>query len=272
MKFIFLLISFFVLVHTGSSQDALKKISEIKAKGITQVGVDRLGNFFTVTSGGAIKKFDPNGKVLEKLKVGKVNVTLLEGWYHPTIFIYDRKKQTVTTFDRHFESKRETIIDPSIAVEPFLICPRGDNRMLVLDAGDYSIKLVNPFGNTVQSEFTIDRSVISESPEFVYMREYQNMIFLLDRKKGIIILNNIGKVITTIPAPGLSNFNFFGEEIYFFHDQKLNFFDLYTEEVRSVPMNKNYRFVLATDERIITISEKNTIELFELPALLTKKN
>ncbi len=273
MKSIFILtslIAFNCLV--GEAQPAPQKIKEIKSGEVTQLMVDRLGNFFTVTRSGEIKKYDPDGKVISKLKSRTITPTLVEPWYHPSIFVFDRKAQRYSFYDRHFENVRQYSIEPSWAIEPYLICPRSDNRLLVLDKADYSIKVVNPLTNQVQSEFLIDAALVSGDPEFIYLREYQNLIFLLDRKSGIIILNNIGKVINKISVAGLNNFNFFGEEIYYFTDNRINFFDLYTEESRFLPLERNYRFALITDERIIGITDKNKIILYSYQPLISDNN
>jgi hypothetical protein len=248
---------------SGIAQPAPKKIKELKSKEVAQLVVDRLGDFFTVTTSGEIKKFDPDGKMFSRLKSRTIKPTLVEPWYHPSIFVFDRNNQKYFFFDRHFENVREYAVEPSWAVEPFLICPRGDNRLLVLDKADYSIKLVNPLTNQLQSEFAIDAALVASNPEFSYMREYQNMIFLLDSKSGIIILSNIGKLISKIEVAGINNFNFFGEEMYYLSENKINFFDLYSEEKRTIPLDGNYRFALATDERIIAVSDKNKIVLYE---------
>ena len=268
MKFLFPLFIIYSLSYPCLAQNSLKKVKDIPSKEVTHLMVDRLGNFFTVTRSGEVKKYDPNGKVLARLKDKKIKITLLEPWYHPAVFIYDQKKQAIYSFDRNLENRKEGIVEPSVAVEPYLVCPRGDNRLLILDAGDYSIKVVNPLTNTLQSEFSLGEELVASQPEFVYLREYQNLIFLLDRKSGIWILNNIGKLVNRIEATGLNNFNFFGEEVYYLKGNQLQFFDLYTEETRSINLSNNYRFALTTDERIITIDQKNLISIFELPSSL----
>lgn len=265
-SFLYFIASIFSFGST-CAQNQLKRIGQIKTKELEQLMVDRLGNFFTVTSG-EIRKHDPNGKVIAKAKTRGTHISLLEPWYHPTIFTYDHKKQTITTFDRLFENRRTQSVEPSLAVEPYLICPKSDNRVLILDGGDYSIKVVNLLTNTVQSEFMLEATITQSNPKFTYMREYQNMIFLLDPEVGIIVLNNVGRLITTIEASQLQNFNFFGEEIYYLKNQQLEFWDLYTEEIRTIPLDANAKFVLTTDERIIVGTRQKTIQLYELPSFL----
>ena len=73
----------FVLLH-GQSQTIVRKIKDIKATNVTQVAVDRLGNFFIVSKNNSVQKFNSDGKKTASLK-GR-NITLLEPWYHHYFF------------------------------------------------------------------------------------------------------------------------------------------------------------------------------------------
>jgi hypothetical protein len=257
LVFVFTLITS-PLLH---SQTIIKKIKEFKSGEVTHVTVDRLGNFFLVTKNGSIKKYDAQGKVLASLK-GK-SVSLIEPWYHPVIFLYDQKKQNYTTYGRLFENEKITSVEPAWAIEPTLVCPSNDNKLWLYDQADASIKKVNPFSKEVLVEFNLDTLQFKTKPLFTHLREYQNMIFLIDKNSGIIILSNIGKQINKIVKSGIQNFNFYGEELYYLDDNSIKFFDLYTEETRQIKIESESRFVLVTDERIILINRTNRVSLFD---------
>jgi hypothetical protein len=247
----------FLFCNLSKAQN-LKKVKEIKAGKIESVAIDRLGDFFLVFKNGEIKKYDASGKVLASLKKEK-NTTLLEPWFHPKIFVYDQQGQQVAIYDRNFQSPDIRQLDPSIAIKPLLACPTNDNKLLVLDGADFSIKKVNPANNEVTAEFYIDSA--ESKPNFIYMREYQNLIFLLDKNSGIVIYNTVGKKINQLKTHA-NNFGFFGEELYFLEEEKIVFFDLYTEKIRLVNVGKG-KFALVSDERILLVKENGRVTLFE---------
>ena len=109
------------------------------------------------------------------------------------------------------------------------------------------------------TEFYVD--FVESKPNFVYMRDYQNLIFLLDKNSGVVIYNTIGKKINRLKTDA-NNFGFFGEELYFLQDDKVVFFDLYTEKIRLVNVGKG-KFVLVSDERILLVKENGRVTLFE---------
>jgi hypothetical protein len=256
-----MLIFAFLLYSQVQSQIPLKKIKEFKSSEIIQSSVDRLGNFFLVLKMGSIKKYDPQGKVTASLK--EKNITLLEPWYHPSIFIYNKKKQSYATYGRNFENESQTPIEPAWAIDPALVCPSNDNKLWLFDQADASIKKVNPLTSEVLIEFSVDTTKFKTKPDFTQLREYQSMIFLLDKNSGIVILSNIGKQINKIEKVGIGNFNFFGEELYYLDGNSIKLFDLYTEETREIKVEGNNKFALVTDERIILVNKMNRVLVLE---------
>lgn len=253
---------FFLLLSISLPAQIIgKKIKEIKAKHIKQVSVDRLGNFFLVFKNGVIKKYDANGSVTTSTN-GKIT-TLIEPWYHPSIFIYNQTKQTFSVLGRNFENEKITSLESAWAIEPILVGPSNDNKLWIFDKADASLKKVNQFSTEVLTEFYLDTAQFKTPPLFTYLREYQNMVFLLDRNSGIIILNNIGKQINKIEKAGIENFNFFGEELYYLNDSSIIFYDLYSEETHELKVSGENKFALVTDERVILVDKKNKVSLFD---------
>jgi hypothetical protein len=246
-----------LFVLDGQTQQ-LTKIKEWSAGEITHVSVDRMGNFFLLSKKGGIKKYDPNGKVMASLP--KRKPTLIEPWYHPSIFIYDREAQKYFSFGRFFEDVKEYKLAPEFAIEPYLVCPTHDNRLWILDKADYSLKKINPLTQEVVNEFVL--STESSTPEFNYLREYQNLLFLQDKNYGIWIVNTLGKIITKIEIKNPGNFSFFGQELYYLENNTVRFVDLLTEARHELVMEGDLKFAIITDERVLTVSVKNRISLY----------
>jgi hypothetical protein len=256
LRFTIVLILFLHWQFEGKSQSTLTKIKEWKTKEIENVSVDRIGNFFLVYKKGGIRKYAPNGKVMATLSKSKP--TLLEPWYHPSIFIYNRETQKYFLYGRFFENVKELKLAPEFAIEPYLICPTHDNRLWILDKIDYSLKKVNPLTQEVINEFTLNTG--SATPMFSFLCEYQNLIFLKE-KNAIWIINTMGKVINKIESNQLGNFGFFGQELYYLEKNKIHFINLLTEDRYEIALEGDVQFAVVTDERIMSVS-KNKISLY----------
>jgi len=258
IRFVFLVSVLSVLFASEvSSQTQLTKIKEWRSKEIENISVDRMGNFFLVLKKGDIKKYDPNGKVMASL--AKQKPTLIEPWYHPSIFIYHRQTQKYFSYGRFFETMQEHKLPPEFAIEPYLVCPTHDNRLWIYDKADHSLKKINPLNNELLNEFVLD--IGTSSPGFTSLRDYQNLIFLQE-KNAIWIINTLGKVINKIESNQLGNFGFFGQELYYLENNTIHFFDLLTEARYEVKLEGNLKFALVTDERILTVSISNNVFLY----------
>jgi hypothetical protein len=257
-------IPFFVFIlfigSTGYSQTNLKKIKEWKASQVDLITVDRLGNFFLVTHKGKIKKYDATGKLVAS--VSKTTPTLIEPWYHPSIFVYSRKSQTYSMYGRNFEDRKDYTIEPALAIEPTLVCPTHDNKLWILDKADWSLKKVNPLTNEVIQEFTLDTSLVKATTDFIYLREYLNLIFLVDKNSGILILNHLGKVIEPIAIQNPGQVYFYGDELYYLENNTLKFFNLLTEQRHEVKLPDETSQSVMTDELILTLNNRNRVSLY----------
>lgn len=246
--------------HISHAQTDLKKIKGWKEKNVSSITLDRLGDFFIIHKNGTIKKYDPTGKQIASLS--KASPTLVEPWYHPSIFIYSRQKQIYSLYGRNFENRVDYTIDPALAIEPYLVCPTHDNKLWILDKADWSLKKVIPGSSEVIQEFTINPENINANAEFTYLREYLNLIFLVDKNSGILVLNHLGQEIEIIPVKNLQQFYFFGEELYYLENNQLKFFNLRTEETYHVNLPGTIVHALMTDEYILTINSKNLLTLY----------
>jgi hypothetical protein len=246
------------LFYQTAAQGDLKKIKEWQVKEVESVTVDRLGNFFLTFKKGGIIKYDPNGKRMAVLK--KTKPTLLEPWYHPAIFIYDRPRQKYFSYGRFFENPQEKNIEPQFAIEPYLACPTHDNRLWVLDHADYSLKNINPRTEEVIREFVIPAT--GHSPVFTFLREYQNFLFLEEKDHGIWIVSPLGALIRKLEIKGMGNFNFFGQELYYLENNTLRFINLVTGDTSEIKLPGKVKFALITDERLLTVSDNFKITLY----------
>jgi len=251
------LASLLLVVAQGQT---LKKVKEFKPGKIENITIDRLGDFFIMLKNGTITKYDANGKVLATVTLPQ-SPTLLEPWFHPRIMAYNQREQTYTLYDRNLENPISQKVDPAVAIRPMLACPTNDNQLLVLDQADWSIKKVNAATNQVMDEFYLDSTQFGRKPDIRLIREYQNLIFILDQNAGILFYNSVGKKINRI-YPASANFGFFGEELYYLQPGKIVFFDLYTEKTRELKV-PDARWALVSDERVMLVSDKGKVTLYE---------
>lgn len=263
MKVLTLVLTLFLYTNVKAQ---LTKVVELDLKKVTTCSVDRLGNFYFINGDGILRKYDPDGKLLSQTKKSVTPLTLIEPWNPLKVFIYDRGSKKYTHLDHNLEVLEVTTLEPSLSISPTLFCPANEaNKGWILDEADYTLKRVNLSTKEIEFEATLPEEWVVE-PQFVFMREYQNMVFLLDKNAGIYILNNLGKQIKAIEVKGLTFFNFMGEELCYRKGNDVILFDLYTAEtikIADISKFKNVINTVITDERLAVLTPEK-VEILKL--------
>lgn len=242
---------------------AQKKIRSVTiADKVIYATVDRPGELYLVSNTGRIRRFDSNGNLLSEY-TNQSPPTLFDPRDGSRLFIYYHEGQRYAYLSPSFEITNSQTIDPSVAVDPWLMCVSGDHNLWILDAADLSLKRVNVLTSSLEVDYKIGDDLVKQPAEITYMREYQGFLFLLHRTKGILIFNKMGKRIKTIERPQLQYFNFLGEELYYPENNALKFLNLFTAETREIPLTNPGEFMLMTDERIYTV-EGSSVGFFSL--------
>ena len=240
-----------LLLFISTSAPAQQKIKTLSLSDtILFSAIDRPGDFYVITRSGQIQRFDVQGKLTLVYKAPEVP-TLFDPRDGARLFAYYRSDQHYEYLNPSFQITSSFKIDPSFAIQPWLIAPSGDHKLWMLDQADNSLKKVEVRASQVEVEIVVDSASIGDVEAFTTMREYQNFLFLLNPFKGLYIFNSLGKHIKTIESAGIKNFNFLGEELYFLVGGKLGFFNLFTTETRYMNVEPAYTEALVTEQRLI---------------------
>lgn len=235
-----------------------KKITSIEISNVESAYVDRPGDLYVLLKDKTLKKFDTLGMpVSEQVLDAPTTYDPRDGSRQ---FIYSQQSQRFAFFSP--ETKLEYLIEQQYAIDPVLACASGDNQVWILDRSDWSLKRVNPSQQKVIAEASIDQKQFTKTPEFMFIREYQNFLFLIERNSGILIFNSLGKQIKKLSASKIEYLNFLGEELYYKVNDKLLFYDLFDSSTREVSTDPACKFVLLTDVRKYIVYQ-NRIEIFK---------
>jgi len=258
-----------------------EKIKTIKTTTeIIQATVDRAGDFYVILSTGEIRKYDKQGEFLSSFRHNGVPA-LFDPTNPAKLFVYYKDTQEYAWLSPNLEASAFLKIDPSFAIEPALLCPSGERDLWILDAADFSMKKiifkridreVNRLqqktsagiqrDTVIANEFIVKSEAITSAHSLTSIREYQNVLFLFDKKQGIGIYNAFGKQIRFIGVKNLKGYNFLGEELYFIEDKKIKFLDMFTGDKRELVLKNTADFVVLTDERMVLI-KNDQIDLYE---------
>ena len=236
-----------------------KKITIETFSEIVWAGVDRPGDLFLVLKTGEVQKFNKAGK-----KIGshgfKVSPTLFDPMDGVQSFFYFRDDKLFGKLSSDLESVTQHPLDPAFAITPWLVCPTL-HELWILDSIDFTIKKTKMNSATISLEGALKHLPNKKITDYLYMREYQNYLFLLDKNEGIHMFNSLGNFVRTVGEKEILLFGFLGEELYYSKDNALILIDLYTNERRSLPIGVPCRHALVTDDTMYAVAEKSVIIL-----------
>lgn len=248
------------IVTSGFGQLRSGKVANIELESKAQSAyLDRAGDLYVITTSNHLHKI--SGNRVEYSTALTTSPTIFDPRDGSHLFLYSREAQEYTIMLPDLSARPAVSIDPAYAVAPFLVCPSGEQHLLILDSADWSLKKINRTTRAVMYETIILNEVVDPS-SLTYLREYQNFVFLLNRKKGISIFNMMGKRLKEIEESDISYISFLGEEIYFLKEAKLNFFNLFTAETRTLDVPPSADFVFVTDEAAFVL-EGNIVQVFK---------
>lgn len=250
-----------LLLFTALSALAQDKVKSIPLNDpLLYTAIDRTADFYVVTGSGQIQRFNPDGKLTLLFKAPEPP-TVFDPRDGARIFAYYRSDQHYEYLSPSFRTISSYKIDPSFAIQPWLICPSGDHKIWILDKADHTLKKINVRDSEVEVEVVVDSATTGRAQSFTSMREYQNFVFLLDPSKGIHVFNSLGNHVRSIESHGIRSFNFLGEELYYLQNGRVHFFNLFTADTRNMSVSPHYSDALVTDERLILFGAER-IDIF----------
>lgn len=225
---------------------------------VDQVSVDRLGGLY-LFGNQSLMHLDTDGKILDTRDTFQnSNPIIFETWNPLRIWIYDgaNNRFQARLLDHFLDDTFPALqIDSALAIEPIAIIPGNDNHTAWVMDLDYSVKFIELLNNKIlsESEPIFERATIMPTIQF---RAHQGFLFILTKGHEILVVSRTGKIVKKIKSPQATWLGVLGEDIYFHSPGKLTFIDIYTGDSYTVPVSANAQFVVATDERIFEIENK----------------
>ncbi|HQQ97922.1 MAG TPA: hypothetical protein PLX35_11695 [Cyclobacteriaceae bacterium] len=220
---------------------------------IIWAGVDRASDLIIQLKSGVVEKINLAGKRVGRYKFDQVP-TLIDPLDGAQAFFFQRNSGKYGTLSSDLAFATLIDLEPSLAVTPWLICPML-HELWILDVGDFTLKKTASNAAT-QGWETLLPPVVSRNPDdLIYMKEYQNYVFLLDRSAGVHVFNSLGRYVKTISEKGATYFGFLGGETYFANGNKIIYVDLFTGDIRNQEISL-CRSSFPVDENIFLVYDR----------------
>ncbi len=249
-----LLFCFWQLASTGQSifYDTLDVGSEI-----TAFSQDRAGNFFLALKGGSITKYNNKQDSLISYSPSKLgDITLIEAWHGFKIFTFYQEFQDFTILDRYLSRDIRYALSQSSQNYVDMCTYTRDQNLWVYEENQLRLLKINLNLREIEIDVPLEFIISSQDHRITFMKEYQNLVFLVDELSGIYIFDNLGNYLRKISSIGIQHCSFKKDRIYYITNNQIHVVGLYKEEhqVIDLPADK-YLGIIASNSSLLLVTK-----------------
>ena len=266
MRYIKLILIYFISLANIQAQVSLQLINSVSALGLDKASQDSYGNLYVCDKKGNINKYDSLGTFLLNYSPQKLgNVTLIEASNTIKIFAFYRDFQEYTLLERFLGPMPNSAFNQDQIGFARQATLSSDYNIWLIDDTDFSLKKYDRQFNKVLNKTSLDLTLDARDYDITFLREYQSNLYLCDRLSGVLVFDSFGSYKKKIPFKGIDFFSFHDDELYYFQNDSLHFFHLYlfnTHEI-ALPINKKYFKAFFFNQKIYAI-RPDGIDIYRL--------
>ena len=236
--------------------------SLLVADEITAFSQDRTGNIFLTFKGGAITKFSPSMDSLISFSPEKLgDITLLEAWHGFQIFAFYAEFQEFVLLDRFLTRDTRYRLSQSSSNYVDMCAISSDQNLWIFEENQLRLIKLNLNIRVIDIEVPLEFVLDANEHKITFLREYQNLVFLIDEYSGIYILDNLGNYLRKIDAPGIKNCSFKGEHLFYLQNNEVHDINLYQNTHEVIKISKgNYLGVLPLEKGLLLVKKDMVIK------------
>jgi hypothetical protein len=228
------------------------------------LAIDRIGNLYLTDQKNNVFKYSASGSLLNTYSPPRTgHIGNIEAWNGMKIMLFYDDRQQITLLDR-FLNNIGTVNLRDISDGVYKTATTSaDDRLWLFNETEFSLQKYDPQTNQLTSTTPLNLTINRNKSDIRFVREYQNMVYLVDKSTGIYVFDNLGNYKKTLPFPELQFVGFRGDELFYLTGGQIRFFNLYTFKERAfdLPAVPIYRQALVGEELIYLLSQ-NGLDLF----------
>lgn len=218
----------------------------VKALGLPGAGaasLDRRGTLYLADRDNNLRQLTREGQPLNTYSPPQPgHIALIEAWNQNSLLVFYDDRQQVLLLDRFLAPLSEIRLADYIegTVRTATLAP--DGLLWLLDESTLNLREFDPQALRVVQSTPLDLLIgRGARPDFRYLRQYQNNVYLVDKNSGIFVFDNLGNYRKKLPFTGLDNITFRGDELVYLSGGQLHFFHLYNLTERTQPLPTGLR-------------------------------
>ena len=180
-------------VTTTATATSWKQLRLIKLPNPGAASLDRRGALYVADADNNLRQYGPEGLPLNTYAPAQPgHVAQVEAWNVTTTLVFNDDRQQLVLLDRFLapitEVRLADYLDGIVRVAT--LAP--DNVIWLLDESNLVLREFDPNTLRLVQSTPLDLIIGRSRPDFRFIRQYQNNIYLVDRSTGIYVFDNLG--------------------------------------------------------------------------------
>ncbi|RYU77941.1 hypothetical protein [Hymenobacter persicinus] len=199
--------------------------------------LDRRGNLYVADGQDNIHQYGADGQALNVYSPPQPGHTAqIEAWNTSKILVFYDDRQQVLLLDRFMAPLTQVRLTDFLDGQIRAATLAPDDRLWLFNESDLTLRQFDPTPQRLTLSTPLDLLIGRSRPDFRFLRQYQNNLYLLDRTSGIFVFDNLGNYRKKLPFTNLSTLGFRDDELYYLADGAIHFFHLYKLTERTLPL------------------------------------
>jgi hypothetical protein len=199
--------------------------------------LDRRGTLYIADRDNNLRQLTRDGQPLNTYSPTQPgHVAVIEAWNQNSLLAFYDDRQQVLLLDRFLAPLAEIRLADYFdgTVRTATLAP--DGLLWLLDESALTLREFDPQALRVVQSTPLDLIIGRSRPDFRFLRQYQNNLYLVDHTSGIFVFDNLGNYRKKLPFAGLDFITFRGDELVYLAGGQLHFFQLYNLTERTQPL------------------------------------
>lgn len=212
-------------------------VKTLALPGVGAASLDRRGTLYLADRDNNLRQLTRDGQPLNTYSPAQPgHVAVVEAWNQNSLLIFYDDRQQVLLLDRFLAPLSEIRLADYLdgTVRTATLAP--DGLLWLLDESALALREFDPQALRVVQSTPLDLIIGRSRPDFRFLRQYQNNVYLVDHTSGIFVFDNLGNYRKKLPFAGLDFITFRGDELVYLSGGQLHFFHLYNLTERTQPL------------------------------------
>ncbi|MFK7950233.1 MAG: hypothetical protein AB8G11_21765 [Saprospiraceae bacterium] len=199
------------------------------------VTTDKLGQIYIVNANDELIKYNAQGQeqfVYFDRTLGEIS--LIDATNPFQILVFFEGFQMVVWLDRTLNPISKTSFSDFGFFQINTLSVASDNRIWIYDNTTFQIKKVDNQGNVITESLELNNITNNLYPNFII--EKNNRIYLNNPETGILVFDNFGQHIETIPITNLTNFQIIDNQLWYQWKSEFRSYHFKTLETQTIDL------------------------------------